>query len=329
MTTEERDAKIYSARQRGISYAQIAKDYDIPLGTAYRVVHYQRKKAKPEIQPTHQIKRHENERTDIARWHDGMAAIRRRTSYATVMHLSDIHFPFHDEQALALTYAVVKHAQPDIIVVGSDAFDLPTISRFDADHDLNVDDWLDQIAPYWSTFIDNLRKAAPNALLPFIVGNHDARALAEIKKLSVPRVVMNHFIDTVQCDGEVMWLGDTGEIDIGNLTVAHGFKTTRHTAAATLQAYQHQRNIAVGHTHRPDYYTVRGAAYSVACVVGGCLCQLTPHYQQGRKHTDWQHGTMLGVVSLDGKASELSSLRYHDDGGAMWTSIGTQVIRSS
>jgi predicted phosphodiesterase len=329
MTTAERDAEIFSLRQQGKSYAWIADEYDLPLGTVYRIMHYQRKHRKPQIKPSQPILRRENADTDAPTWTRRFDALSRRKRFVTTMHLSDIHFPFHDEAALALTYKIVQHVQPDVIVVGSDAFDLPTISRFEPDRDLNVDDWLDQIQPYWRDFIHALRTAAPDALLPFIFGNHDVRALAEIKKLSVPKIAMRHFVDTIRNEREVLYLGDTQEVDVGNLTVAHGWKTTRYTAAATLQAYQNQRNVAVGHTHRPDYYTVRGASYSVACVVGGCLCQLTPHYQQGRKHTDWQHGTMLGIVDTAGSSTALQSIVYHDSDGGKWASVGTHVIEAT
>ena len=328
MTTADRDAAIYKLRQQGQSYSALADKFDLPLGTIYRIMHYQRKHRQPQIQPSQPISRPENEDTDASTWRRRFESLSSRKRFVTVMHLSDVHFPFHDEAALALTYKLVERVQPDVIVVGSDAFDLPTISRFEPDRDLNVDDWLDQIQPYWAAFVAALRNSAPDALMPFIVGNHDARALAEIKKLSVPRVAMRHFVETVRAGGDVLWMGDTSEIDIGNLTVAHGWKTTRYTAAATLQAYQHQRNLAVGHTHRPDYYTVRGASYSVSCVVGGCLCQLTPHYQQGRKHTDWQHGTMLGIVDTAGSSTALQSIVYHGDDDK-WCAIGTDVIRTS
>jgi len=327
MDYKTRDAAIYRLWLQGTPYKDITKRYGIPLGTAYRIVHYQKQAKAKQIAPPAPVKRPENAETDAKLWQDRLTALKRAKRFLRVMHLSDIHFPYHDKSALALTYEIVAHVQPDVIVVGSDAFDLPTISRFEPDKDLNVDDWLDQITPYWRQHINALRHVAPNAALPFIVGNHDARALAEIKKLSVPRVAMRHFIDTVRADGEVYWLGDTSEVDIGNLTVAHGWKTTRHTAAATLQAYQNQRNIAVGHTHRPDFYTVRGSAYSVTCVVGGCLCQLTPHYQQGRAHTDWQHGTMLAIVDTQGHNTALQNIVYHHGENERWAAVGGQIVR--
>ena len=328
MDYKTRNEAIWADRQKGMSHSQIAAKYNIPEGTSWRVVHMMKRAKAITIRPPAHIERRENVGTDTIDWSQALTALRRRKRFLNVMHLSDIHFPYHDKTALALTYDVIKHVQPDVIVVGSDAFDLPTISRFGPDADLNVDDWLEQIEPYWLEHIHALRTSAPNAALPFIVGNHDARALAEIKKLSVPRVTMRQFVDTVRASGDVYWLGDTSEVDIGNLTVAHGWKTTRHTAAATLAAYQNQRNVAVGHTHRPDYYTVRGSAYSVTCVVGGCLCQLTPHYQQGRKHTDWQHGTMLATVDTQGHNTALQNLVYYHDNDAMWTAVGTHIIRS-
>ena len=326
MTTAERNAKIYKMRQQGVSYKVISKALGIPQGTARRVVYHEKRKRQPDIQPTAIVQRPENETTDFQLWERSLATLAKRKRWLTVMHLSDIHFPYHDETALRLTYKLIAAMQPDVIVVGSDAFDLPTISRFEPDRDLDVDDWLHQLTPYWRSFIASLRNAAPDALLPFILGNHDARALAEIKRLSVRRVVMQHFIDMVRADDAVLWLGDTQEVEIGNLTVTHGWKTTRHTAAATLQAYQHQRNVIAGHTHRPDFYTVRGAAYSVACAVGGCLCQLTPHYQIGRKHTDWQHGTVIATVDMQSHAASLNNIVYQPADGKLWTSIGTQVI---
>ena len=325
MSVLNRNRRILADRDAGQSYSDLQAKYNLPQSSLRRIVSETRRIA-VSVSPTEIISRLENQDTDFDKWESAYKRLTATKTFIRVMHLSDIHFPFHDKPALTLTYEIVRLVQPDVIVVGSDAFDLPTISRFEPDRDLNVDDWLQHIQGYWKEFIHELRQRAPAALMPFIVGNHDSRALSEIKKLSVPKTVMSHFIDMVRSDGDVFWLGDTSEIEIGNLTVSYGWKSTRHAAAATLQAFQYQRNIIVGHTHRPDFYTVRGSAYSVACMVGGCLCQLTPHYQQGRKHTDWQHGTVLATVDTRGNNSHLQNLIYHNEGNRIWTVVNGQVI---
>lgn len=321
MTVLDRNKRILADKLAGAEYKQLSSKYNLPESSLRRIVSELRRAAVPI--KSESVDRPENAQTDFGQWAKRFEQIKKRKRFVTVMHLSDIHFPYHDTQALSLTYKVVAQIQPDVIVVGSDSFDLPTISRFGPDKDMAVNDWLQQLKPYWQAFINNLQLAAPNALLPFIVGNHDNRALEEIKKLSVPKVVMDYFIDTVRCDNNVMWLGGTSEVEIGNLTVAHGWLTNKYTAASTLLAYKYQRNLIVGHTHRPDFNTVRGANYSVACAVGGCLCQLTPHYQSNRQHTDWQHGTVVAIVDTQTVNSQLHNLIYHD---TKWTSIGTQVI---
>lgn len=291
----ERDETIINLRKRGMTYAEIANETDTTRGTVAGVIYRRNKRTMPA--PTHIIRLTE-QHTDTAAWDKTKSRIMRQ-SIVTIAHDNDIHFPYHDPDALELRYQIYAQARPDVIVVGSDVFDFPTISRFAPDPDVTVDDWLDSVAPYWHAHIDRLREVAPFAALVFIVGNHDARAIVTINKSDAKRVLYKAFVDMVRSDKRVYWLGSKAtQIQFNNLVVAHGWKANKHTADAMLREFDYQASVMAGHTHRPDYFT-RCSLYTVQSVIAGCACQLLPHYETSKQHTGWQHGVAIATLAHD------------------------------
>jgi predicted MPP superfamily phosphohydrolase len=113
--------------------------------------------------------------TDQGEWPRCLHGLAAEKRVATVMHLADMHMPFQHDPALERTYQLIAEAQPDVIVLGSDAFDFAMLSRFSKDADLNEQeaDVLRQIRPYWQELIRRVRQVAPNAILVWVWGNRD------------------------------------------------------------------------------------------------------------------------------------------------------------
>ena len=57
MDYKTRDAAIYRLWLQGTPYKDITKRYGIPLGTAYRIVHYQKQAKAKQIAPPAPVKR--------------------------------------------------------------------------------------------------------------------------------------------------------------------------------------------------------------------------------------------------------------------------------
>jgi hypothetical protein len=256
--------------------------------------------------------------TDLERWQDTLSTLRQREQYVRVAHLSDVHFPDHDEAALNLAYRVIARRQPHIIVVGSDTADFSLISSFspNADYDEAVTDELDELRRYWIPHIDTLKAAAPNAALVYILGNHEQRIydFVEGNAPKLRRTVERAWIDMVSYQGRVMWLGRTEEVEIGHLLVKHGDATNEHAAKSLLEAESYQVSVMSGHIHRLTTYHRMGRKYAVNAITGGCLCQLSAHYLKRRPKRIWQHGTALGMVDLKGTSVWFDNIEFQHVG---------------
>lgn len=264
------------------------------------------------------IKRPENQLTDTPAWDKALGKLLSDNHHVRVMHMNDLHLPYHDERALELFFEIARRFQPDIVVVGSDAFDYPTISRYEADRDISVDDWLERTEKYWIPVINTLKNIIPNVLLPFIFGNHDRRALVEIKKQSAPKTLMREYRRIIG-HGGVFWLGKTEVVKIGALTVAHGTRFNQYASAYTSKDFNFNP-VNVGHTHRPQQM--------LSCVVNGMLCQAVPAYNDNGYPSDWQHGTSTITIDTAHNTVVQSPHLFMASGRSLWSVYGDEVITS-
>lgn len=205
--------------------------------------------------------------TDQGKWLEALHDLAAGKRYITVMHLADIHFPFENKAALEVVYQLIKHVQPDVIVVGSDAADFALISTFAQDPDLNEEtsDVLDEFDEHWTPFIHRVHEAAPLATLVYIWGNHERR----IKKFLAERApkfrkrILRDYVDIVRVGGRVLYLGFVDAVRMGPLVVQHGVRTG--PTAAKMQASDggFQTSIMSGHVHTPSEFELRGQDYRI------------------------------------------------------------------
>jgi len=106
---------------------------------------------------------------------------------------------------------------------------------------------------------------------------------------------------------------DIDALEVGGLTVRHVPKSTKYPAYATLEKYKFQRNLWCGHIHRPDESTIM-VKHPVSSWIGGCLCDLKPHYGKLEEISTWQHGITL--MTVDMRTGNVSGRNYtfqHND----------------
>jgi hypothetical protein len=271
------------------------------------------------------------ESLDTERWQIALN-VALAQPFTRISHAADLHFPYHDEAALDLYLICVMKYQPDIIVVGSDAFDFPSISTFAPNPDLTDDDALETVRPYWQDFIGRLRKAAPAATLVFIMGNHEQRLWRFVcnQAPQVRKTLMRAFVDLVRQGGEVLWLGMTGQVDIGSLTVAHGSKKLstlrKYGAFNQLDKLRYQRHISAGHAHRLQSATIRGPEHIVESAISGCLCRLTPHYNISNEYSDWVQGSAFWTVHNASDIAWQHNLKFDTIGHRLYTMLGGEIL---
>jgi hypothetical protein len=266
---------------------------------------------------------------DHEAWDDHMSDLRRQ-NYVTVIHASDMHLPFQDDDALALTYQAMEVVAPDMIVTLSDGFDFAQISHFPHDPDLSSEDILENVRKPWWDLIDGMTKAAPKARLRAILGNHDGRLVRFLHETApqVRTTVLRAFDDLVRYQGRVMLPDHTSECQIGPLTVMHGNRKTlqKYGARAQVEDRMYQTYVLSGHRHRPDWFMARGPNFAVQSAIGGCLCKVDPHYAKDGAPSTWTQGFAYGVMDMRAKRAWLHNVVYERHDGLLRTTIGARIL---
>ena len=239
----------------------------------------------------------------------------------TIMHACDVHAPFHDETALGLFMRVVRAAQPDLVVVGSDFCDFYISSSF-AHDGARYSDELDCVEQHWRVFLDDLTSAAPRAQLVFIWGNHErrlARYLGENAPAYQTRLIRD-FVSIMRAGGRVWYAGEVDAVRVGYLQIEHGVRHGENAAKQRLVDLGMQVNVMAGHVHRFGEYVQRGARYTVRSVTSGCLSQPEPHYlpygQSQHGARAWHQGTVVATALANEPDCSFEQVEF--DNGRAW-----------
>lgn len=337
MNIEARNSRIIELRKSGLSTDQTAEalqsEYPGITRGVVAGVWWRRNDAPRTVHPAENIitldVQHPHVPNDADAWRETQSRIERDNRYVIVAHDCDTHFPYHDGDALRARYELLQLAQPHIIVTGSDAGDFPTISRFEADKRVPTGRVLTRFRDPFCQHVQQMRCAVPDASLVWIDGNHDERAWVDLEKSDNADVLMAYHVESIRKEG-VAWRG-TGhaslEVNIADtLIVTHGWKATIHAANSILREYRHQCYVAAGHTHRPDYYGVT-SRFEAEAVIGGCACQLTPHYERRKTRTGWRHGMTIAIVDTHTKQVFFENVVFkHSQNELQFRYGGEQVI---
>lgn len=155
-----------------------------------------------------------------------------------------------------------------------------------------------------NTFLDEIQKAAPRAVIHYIEGNHERRvetwcvtqtlrherdcellrrAFAPEFLLHLGRRGIRYYRQSAFHINQV-----PGTIKLGKCYFWHGTSTAKHAASRNLE--QIGGNVVYGHTHREDHAARRPVHVGdIGAWCPGCLCQSQPLWQHTRP-TDWTHG---------------------------------------
>lgn len=101
--------------------------------------------------------------------------------FQTIMVITDLHDEDLDPFVRRVFIDTVKRAQPDIICIGGDGFDLPEFGKYSVDP--RTWDVVGKIKAFHD-FAEELREVAPDAQIDFIEGNHEYRLLRHLAEAS-------------------------------------------------------------------------------------------------------------------------------------------------
>lgn len=227
-----------------------------------------------------------------------------------ILLLKDIHFPYHDEEALgiALQYGIEKGC--DTLYLNGDILDCHTLSRWEKDPESrSFSQELETVRSFLQMVSPLFKKVY------YKEGNHEERYW---------RYLSSHAPELVEIDAfnlqSLMWLEQFGVewIDgrtfakFNSLNVVHGHEFGQNVFSPVNIArglYLRAKSHAIcGHWHQTSEHNekdINGKIITTWSV--GCLCDLSPRY---RPANQWNHG--FAILHRDGKNFHVENKKIYE-----------------
>jgi UDP-2,3-diacylglucosamine pyrophosphatase LpxH len=216
--------------------------------------------------------------------------------------LSDIHFPYHDLQALTCAIQHLKAENIDCLYLNGDIQDFYSISRHEKDKDLR--DFSREVEMN-REFLQKLRDIFRTIPIYYKLGNHEnrfARALQveaeEFAQIHDLQFDIFFRLDKLQIKVVEDWQG----MEMGDLLVLHGHELQGGGGVNPSQNLFNKTicNTLIGHVHRTSSTQKKtGFKQFINTYSTGCLTLLSPKYMPFSMHN---HGFAIVEIN-DGKAS--------------------------
>jgi predicted phosphodiesterase len=216
--------------------------------------------------------------------------------------LSDIHIPFHDENALAAALEWGVNNSIDTVILNGDFLDCYDVSRFSKEiRRPKISEELEA----GRNFLAYLRELFPSANIYFKLGNHEermrayilrnARELADLDDVTLETLLRLRNYNVIPVGREM--------INLGKLAVLHGHELGESVFSPVNPArgffLKAKSSTIVGHYHQVSHHSesnLHGEQVGVWSM--GCLCNLSPDYRP-YAFTKWAHGFACVTVNED------------------------------
>lgn len=275
---------------------------------------------------------------DTDKWELWQEHFSEDNDVATVMVLSDIHFPDESSAALEVAFKLMSIVQPDIIIFNGDIFDFDALSTFAKKRHRRSTDALKEVEMRWHHMIDRIKRICPNAVLVAYRGNHDDRIERWNAMANNPFADSTEemFVEMVRSNKRVWWLGRNQETHVGAWYIQHGKRSGKNSASLSLNDLGGATPHGQGHAHTISNVVKRvndgrslGDYRVVMSSTSGTLCNIPPHYIQDTKMSKWLNGLMIGHVWMDSRDVNIQNLVFHRrPDGTLWTVFGNEVVTS-
>ena len=233
------------------------------------------------------------------------------TQTGSILHIGDIHVPFHEPAAIKLMMKhVTDHYDIKAVVINGDFWDCLSVSKFGKE---NRPPTMQEEKEYGEDVLETLEDAFPKAKMVWKLGNHEAR-LARYLYTNAPdmhELIVESVADIfgVKARG---WdvVGDKQLIKAGKLWVVHGGEVGINSVGVSPARTLYLKTLSTAlcfHLHNTSQYvgkTLDGK--TPTCWSAGCLCDLQPEYcPHVNKHN---HGWSVQHLEADGQF-ELENFR--------------------
>ena len=229
--------------------------------------------------------------------------------------LSDIHLPYHDEEALKAAIQKLKDEKVNGVLLNGDTIDFYQLSFHEKDP--RVRSFAYEIEVFHK-FLEYLKQEL-DCPIYFKIGNHEDR-YNRYMRLKAPEL-----LDIPNFDlAEVLQFGKYGVIKIdslqrikaGKFTIYHGheFKGSGGVYPARWLALKSKISSAVGHFHKDsEYHFTDSDGKDYVCHSFGCLCDLSPDYLP---ENDWTHS--CSIITIDHKTGNYVIRKHRIVGGKIY-----------
>ena len=245
------------------------------------------------------------------------AVLRAPSGDVVRVSAGDMHGMRMDRPAVDAFLADLKTIAPDEVVLGGDILEcggwlakhqpIGYVALADFSYQEDV------LAACW--FLDEVQKAAPDAVIHYVEGNHEDR----VERWIVDQTMSNQrdadFLRKAFAPETLLRLSERGIayyrrseqyvdgaplgwIKLGKMYFTHELGASRNAARDAVS--RTAGNVTYFHTHRED--TAARVFPSVGLVKAfnpGCLCTMQPVWQNSHP-TDWSHGYAIDVVAKSG-----------------------------
>lgn len=220
-------------------------------------------------------------------------------SIREILLLSDIHMPYHDEDALRAAIEKGVADEVDCVILNGDSLDFHWLSSFDKDpskpkmrEEIEQGRWL----------MKALRETFPKAQIYFKIGNHEARLEKWLRHKAPEWIGTDEFELKMLLnftEHKIHLIQSNTIIRAGNLFILHGheYKGSGSVNPARNLYLKAKSSAICGHFHRKSEFLTKDIGEVVhGAWSTGCLCELNPEYMP--KGNDWVHG--FARISLQG-----------------------------
>lgn len=252
----------------------------------------------------------------------------------TRLVLSDVHFPFQDDELLRVWLSHLRELKPDGIDIIGDMLDCYTLSRFDKNPQRKTD--IQQEIDMARQFLGEMVSIAPVGCdVRYSEGNHENRLkkvlwgkskeLVSLRNLDIPRL-----LDLRGKELDIRYYRPESPYRIRDLWYLHGDLARKSNWAMTAGGMGAKAVCArirgsaiIGHTHQMGHISFRGWDGLTEGYEVGCLCRFDLEYIVGMPQ--WQQGWAV-VHFPEGGGHQVELIRVLDKGRKRIVVAGGEIL---
>jgi hypothetical protein len=247
--------------------------------------------------------------SEVAPWAGKYERKKKKTGIVTAVVASDFHDIDTDEFSLSVFLDTIKRIQPEHVILNGDIYDAYEFSRFDKDP--RRFDIGGRFKFAKNKILKACRKAAPDAQIDLIVGNHEYRLLKLLSgREPALMALMSDVLDLSM--SKIFGLEECGinmicKLDLSTWTKSEESSEMRKNYKVYYDCYvaAHEKDFnfgisgTSGHFHKVDITSKANIFGTYTWLVTPAMCHLNMDYIE--KMVTGNHGFAIAHIDIDNK----------------------------